>query len=488
MINKFKRPKITAALALLCCLFTQQASADFAKGADISWLSEQKAYGAIFKNDSGNEQDVLQILKDHDMDSVRLRVWVNPADGYYSSIDDVIIKAQQAKAAGMRIMIDFHYSDSWADPGQQTKPAQWSSYDTSGLMSAVWWHTYDSLTALKNAGITPEWVQVGNETNNGMLWEEGKASVSMQNYTWLTNSGYDATKEVFPNAKVIVHLANCHDNANFRWIFDGLAANGGKWDVIGASSYPTNASGINWQTANEQCLTNLNDMVARYDTDVMITEVGVPWDHTEAKTIVADVISKAKAVNGNRGLGVFYWEPQSSNWNGYTLGAWNPNTNQPTAALDAFIDNSSSNGSVNGTYRIMPVHSGKAIDVNYCSANNGTNIQQWTWLNNDCQKWNISQVDGEWHRISPVSAPNKAFEIDSFSTSNGGNIMLWDYWGGTNQQFRFESAGSGKWRMINRNSGLCVDITGISVADGANLNQWQCISGNNNQVFELISQ
>ena len=329
---------------------------------------------------------------------------------------------------------------------------------------------------------------MGNETNNGMLWEEGKASVSMQNYTWLTNSGYDATKEVFPNAKVIVHLANCHDNANFRWIFDGLAANGGKWDVIGASSYPTNASGINWQTANQQCLTNLNDMVTRYNTDVMITEVGVPWDHAQAKTIVADVISKAKAVNGNRGLGIFYWEPQSSNWNGYTLGAWNPNTNQPTAALDAFIDNSSSNSSINGIYHIMPVHSGKAIDVNYCSANNGTNIQQWTWLNNDCQKWNISKVDGEWHRISPVNAPNKAFEIDSFSTSNGGNVMLWDYWGGTNQQFRFENAGSGKWRIINRNSDLCVDVAGVSVADGANLTQWQCISGNNNQVFELISQ
>jgi len=477
-----------ASIGLLWLIAAQVNAADFAKGADVSWLSEQEASGAVFKNDSGVQQDVLAILKVHDMDSIRLRVWVNPADGYYSSIDDVIVKAQKAKAAGMRIMIDFHYSDSWADPGQQTKPSAWQTYDIDGLMTAVWWHTYDALTALKDAGITPEWVQVGNETNNGMIWGEGRASDSMQNYAWLTNSGYDASKAVFPEAKVIVHLANCHDNANFRWIFDGLAANGGKWDVIGASSYPTNAADIDWQTANAQCLTNLNDMVSRYGSDVMITEVGVPWDHAEAKAIVADVIAKAKAVDDNRGLGIFYWEPQSSNWNGYTLGAWNPNTNQPTPALDAFLDSTTSATVANGNYRLMPVHSGKAIDVNYCSANNGTNIQQWSWLNNDCQKWKISQVDGQWYRISPVNAPEKSLDIESRSTANGANILLWDYQSGTNQQFRFVAQGGNKYQIVNRNSGLCIDVAGISIADGANIMQWQCVAGNNNQVFELINQ
>ncbi|MBJ6911508.1 glycosyl hydrolase 53 family protein, partial [Vibrio cholerae] len=102
------------------------------------------------------------------------------------------------------------------------------------LMGQVWSYTRDSLNTLKSAGITPKWIQVGNETNNGMLWNEGMASNNMRNYAWLFNSGRNAAKEVFPDAKVIVHLANCHDNANFRWILDGLQSNSAWWDVIGA--------------------------------------------------------------------------------------------------------------------------------------------------------------------------------------------------------------------------------------------------------------
>lgn len=146
------------------------------------------------------------------------------------------------------------------------------------------------------------------------------------------------------------------------------------------------------------------------------------------------------------------------------------------------------NGTVNGTYRITPVHSGKSLDVTNCDSAGSTNIQQWTWLNNNCQKFNITPVDGIWHRISPVNAPAMALDVDSFSTANGGNIMLWEYWGSNNQQFRFQSAGSGKWRIINRNSELCMDVEGISSADGANIFQWTCIAGNTNQQFELTRQ
>ncbi|MCU4675908.1 RICIN domain-containing protein [Catenovulum sp. 2E275] len=149
---------------------------------------------------------------------------------------------------------------------------------------------------------------------------------------------------------------------------------------------------------------------------------------------------------------------------------------------------STNNGTVNGTYRLMPVHSNKTVDVANCGSSSGTNIQQWSWLNNDCQKFNISPVDGIWHRISPVNAPSQGLDIDSSSTSNGANVMLWSYWGGYNQQFRFQSAGNGLWRIINRNSELCLDINGISTADGANIVQWECLAGNNNQIFQLISQ
>jgi hypothetical protein len=149
---------------------------------------------------------------------------------------------------------------------------------------------------------------------------------------------------------------------------------------------------------------------------------------------------------------------------------------------------SDNNGTVNGTYRIVPVHSGKALDVNYCEGVDGTNVQQWTWLNNDCQKWDISPVDGIWHRISPVNAPSKALDVENISTADGANIMLWEYWGGAGQQFRFQSAGSGRWRIINRNSEKCVDVLNNSADDGANILQWSCLSGAANQQFELQRQ
>ncbi|MDV5061725.1 glycoside hydrolase family 53 protein [Vibrio diabolicus] len=325
-------------LAIFGSLVASNYSHAFIKGADISWITQMEDSGYEFYNDWGYRQDVLSILRDHGMNAVRLRVWVNPSDGYYSSLNDVIVKAQWAKDANMDVMIDFHYSDTWADPGNQWKPAEWQQLSFEDLMGQVWSYTRDSLNTLKAAGITPKWIQVGNETNNGMLWNEGMASSSMRNYAWLFNSGRNAAKEVFPDAKVIVHLANCHDNANFRWILDGLQSNSAWWDVIGASSYPKNATGLTWQEANNQCLSNLNDMVERYGTEVMITEIGVPWDEPQAKTIVADMIQKVRSVNQDKGIGIFYWEPQAYSWQGYTLGAWDPNTRQPTQALDAFLE------------------------------------------------------------------------------------------------------------------------------------------------------
>jgi arabinogalactan endo-1,4-beta-galactosidase len=307
--------------------------ASFAKGADISWLTQMEGAGKVFYNSNGTAQDCFQILKNLGMNSIRLRVWVNPAGGWNNSAD-VLAKAIRAKNLGMRIMIDFHYSDSWADPGQQTKPTAWAAQDFATLQTSVYDHTFNALTTLKTNGITPEWVQVGNETNDGMLWPTGKASTNMANFAALVNKGYDAVKAVDPAIKVIVHISNGYDNSLFRWIFDGLKNNGGKWDIIGMSLYPTSA---NWSSLNSQCLTNMNDMVSRYNKPVMICEAGMSWDQPAAcNSFLTDLISKVNSVSGNNGLGVFYWEPESyNNWQGYTLGAFD-NSGKPTAALNAF--------------------------------------------------------------------------------------------------------------------------------------------------------
>ncbi|MBI3137679.1 MAG: glycosyl hydrolase 53 family protein [Sphingobacteriales bacterium] len=305
----------------------------FAKGADISWITEMEAAGRKFYNAAGNEQECIQLLKSLGMNAIRLRVWVNPAAGWNNTAD-VLAKAIRAKNLGMRIMIDFHYSDTWADPGQQAIPAAWAGQSLAELQSAVYNHTYNVLDNLKNSGVIPEWVQVGNETDNGMLWPAGKASLSMPGFASLVKQGYNAVKAVDPSIKVIVHLSNGYDNNLYRWIFDGLVSNGTTWDIIGMSLYP---GPTDWATRNDQCLYNINDLISRYGREVMITEVGMSWDQSAAcQAFLTDLIGKMKAVPGNKVLGVFYWEPECSvNWNGYPKGAFD-NSGKPTIALNAF--------------------------------------------------------------------------------------------------------------------------------------------------------
>jgi len=149
---------------------------NFAKGADVGWLSQMESTGYRFYDADGTEKNCLQLLKDRGMNTIRLRVFVNPSNDRingHCSKDETVAMALRAKNLGMRIMIDFHYSDSWADPGQQNKPAAWASHSFTTLLSDVYNHTFEVLTALKNAGVTPEWVQIGNEIPGGMLWPDG---------------------------------------------------------------------------------------------------------------------------------------------------------------------------------------------------------------------------------------------------------------------------------------------------------------------------
>ena len=202
------------------------------------------------------------------------------------------------------------------------------------MKDVVFTYTKQVMDTLKSNGIIPEWVQVGNETNDGMLWEDGRASANMGNFAALINAGYDAVKSISDTTKVIVHISNGFDNTLFRWMFDGLKNNGAKWDVIGMSLYP---SSTNWKTLDAQCLANMNDMITRYKKPVMICEVGMSWtDSVACKSFLTDIISKTKSVSGNNGLGLFYWEPECyNNWKAYSLGAFD-NNGKPTIALDAF--------------------------------------------------------------------------------------------------------------------------------------------------------
>lgn len=304
----------------------------FAKGADISWVTQMESSGLKFYDKTGKQTDLFQLMKSLGMNSIRLRAWVNPTDGWCNTAD-LVAKAKRANALGMRIMIDLHYSDVWADPGHQTKPATWAALDFTTLQSTLKSYTTTVMNALKTAGITPEWVQVGNETNDGMLWEDGRASKSMANFAALVNAGYDGVKAIFPDAKVIVHISNGFDNTLFRWMFDGLKANNARYDVIGMSLYPPVNDFASYDT---NCVNNVHDMVSRYDKPVMICEVGMDVGQPAvAKAFLTDIISRINGVSNNQGLGVFYWEPESYNWQQYNLGAFD-SSGKPTAAMDAF--------------------------------------------------------------------------------------------------------------------------------------------------------
>jgi arabinogalactan endo-1,4-beta-galactosidase len=299
-----------------------------------------EATGYKFYDIDGTQKDCLQLLKDKGMNTIRLRVWVNPSNdkinGHCSPAETVAL-AVRAKNLGMRVMIDFHYSDSWADPGKQTKPAAWANHTFAELLNDVYNHTFDVLNALKTAGVTPEWVQIGNEIPSGILWPEGN-STNFSQLAQLLNKGYDATKAVNSTIKVIVHIDKGNDNARFRWFFDNATANNVKYDVIGMSYYPYWLNSD--YTATIGALqNNLNDMASRYGKEVMIVEVGGDFTLVQnTYDMLVAVIAAVKNVPNGKGIGVNYWEPEGEkSWSGYQLNAWQSN-GKPSQALNAFSD------------------------------------------------------------------------------------------------------------------------------------------------------
>lgn len=317
---------------------------EFAKGGDISWLPVMENQSKFkFYNDNGVEQDCFQILKDHGFNTIRLRTWVNPSQDWvngHCSKYETIAMAVRAKSHGMRVMINFHYSDSWADPGKQKKPAAWASHSFSQLLTAVYDYTHDFMVALDSAGVTAEWVQVGNEITSGVLFPEGSTN-NWSQLIQLLNKGYDAVKVVSPFSKVVLHIDQGNNNGRFRWWFDNARTHGAKYDVIGMSYYPYWLTGSPDYTLSINDLgNNMLDMVSRYGKEVMVVEVGgLDTKAENTRDMLVAVIHKLRAVPNNAGLGILYWEPQASrSWGQYPLSAWGTGSKpQPTVALDAFL-------------------------------------------------------------------------------------------------------------------------------------------------------
>ena len=327
-------------IAFFVCLSLTAKAQTFWLGADISGTTELEARGVQLRNTEGEPRECTALMRELGLNAVRLRVWVNPDEhGCFSDKDDVVKMALRAKDWNMPVMIDFHYSDWWADPGQQNIPAAWKEMSYEQMKKALADHTHDVLSALKEAGIDVRWVQVGNETTHGFLWPMGRAEEHMQQYAGLTDAGYQAVKQVFPKAAVIVHLDGACDPKRYDMIFDGLRKYKARYDMIGLSVYPywDIKGGLtqSWQETVDRATANMNRLWIKYRKPLMVVETGVEAKKpVEGKQILAAIIDAARNQTNGHCQGVFYWAPETDRF--YKLGAFL--NNQPTIIMEAFSE------------------------------------------------------------------------------------------------------------------------------------------------------
>ncbi|MEV1157651.1 glycosyl hydrolase 53 family protein [Micromonospora chokoriensis] len=333
------RALLGAALAGILAVPTTPAPASAAntltmRGADVSSLQRSLDLGARYYDAGGVARDPLDIMKSVGVNYVRLRVWNNPVSGYNNK-SRVLAQARVARAKGLKVLIDFHYSDTWADPGKQYKPAAWIGHSLSQLRADVYTFTYDVCSSLRAQGTPPDSVQIGNEINVGMLWDEGKVvNNDFAPLAGLLKQGYRATKDCGGGIPVMIHTANADSNANARWFYDGIRAQGVQWDITALSYY------CMWHGTLANLYNNIVDLRGRYGKPVVIAETAYPFTRDNADSepnaigdATCDGISATwsgqaqefdwvqNTARNAGAIGVFYWEPT---WYAVRGNGWDP--------------------------------------------------------------------------------------------------------------------------------------------------------------------
>lgn len=318
---------------------TQKNEDNFIRGVDVSTLDMLEKLGARYYS-KGTQQDALKILHDNGANYVRLKLWVDPYDedgnAYGGGNNDYATTLRLAKRAnklGMKILLDFHYSDFWADPANQIKPKAWKNLSFSNLKKQIYFYTRDTLNDFASEGIYPSMVQVGNEISSGILHDDGKVG-NGQTFDNLADLLGFAIKGVRAsadkNAKIVLHLDQGGKNQLYAWYFDSLLAVRPDldFDVIGLSYYPM------WHGTMEGLQYNLNTISKKYDKEVCIVETAYAWTTDDyegsgnvfiagdekvggyAPTVkgqtqfMNDLKSVIYNIPDNKGLGFFYWEPE----------------------------------------------------------------------------------------------------------------------------------------------------------------------------------
>ncbi|HEX6686621.1 MAG TPA: arabinogalactan endo-1,4-beta-galactosidase [Candidatus Limnocylindrales bacterium] len=305
------------------------------QGADVSQLAKNEAYGAVYRDFDGRRKDALRILKSNGVNYLRLKVWVDSADDFHE-LDDILTMARRAKASGFKVLVDFHYSDAWADPGKQFKPASWAALPFDQLRQALYDHTYAVMHALKAQGTPAAMAQIGNEINGGMLWPDGRWD-NWDGLAALLTAASEAVTAASPSTKVAIHLAEGGNNGGHVWWFDNAISRGVRFDIIAVSQY------VYWHGPLGYMQANLFDLTSRYGKPIMVVETaygftleqndhetnifnaslaeagGYPATPKGQTQALRDMFNTVAAVPG--ALGVFYWEPT---WTAVTGGGWDP--------------------------------------------------------------------------------------------------------------------------------------------------------------------
>ncbi len=289
---------------------------EFAVGVDVSFLKQAQERGTVFK-DGGVAKPALHIFKEHGFNWVRLRLFHSPTN-LPNNLEYTLASAREAKRLGFKLLLDFHYSDSWADPAKQWPPKAWAGMTHTQLVTAVFDYTRDTLRAFDAAGAMPDMVQPGNEITPGLLWPDGKLPEHWDNFADLLKAGIAGIRAAGKPTRVMIHIDRGGDWKTTKWFFDELQKRGVEFDVIGLSFYPW------WHGP----LTNLEENLRRtgetYAKDIILVETayawkpmhdregGAPFPETpdgqrEFWAEINRIVRRAP-----RGRGVFWWEPAVS--------------------------------------------------------------------------------------------------------------------------------------------------------------------------------
>ncbi|HBG53834.1 MAG TPA: hypothetical protein DDW70_06465, partial [Rikenellaceae bacterium] len=296
-------------------------------GADISWVPEQENRGTVF-SEKGVAKDVMAILKDNGFNWIRLRLFVNPTaeNGYspqgYCGLEETLEMAKRAKKEGLKLLLNFHYSDNWADPGKQYTPASWTQYTGSGMEGQIYRYTYEVIRRFMEEGVCPDMVQTGNEINHGMLWPQGKIESSYMHFGVLLRCATAAVRAANPSIPIMVHIACGGQNEESVYFFDKILSRDVKFDIIGQSYYPR------WHGTLEDLQHNLNDLATRYNKPVIVVE------YQEHRLEVNQIV---RNIPEDMGLGTFIWEATSPAWGNLFDERGDANENMKIYPL--FLDN-----------------------------------------------------------------------------------------------------------------------------------------------------